>query len=259
MRKRLIFGIVAGLAVAPASAGSSEKPRCGQRDRAGYQWIFDGSRSCFGRWRHAGGARVGLRSGTLRTRPGGTNLGLLWYAPRRYRDFSLRLQFRDDSPVAGPRANSGVHVRFPAPRPPVPGCPMTSNGVPQTGAPEAWIAINCGHEVQINDSPEVPGNDPRKTGSIYGFADVDLARARPRRRGVWNDLEVRVVGQRYTVIRNGVVINRYENRPGVPVPDRPLDPDSGSRGPVGYVGLQSHGAPQDVVSFRRIRVRELSG
>ena len=59
---------------------------------------------------------------------------------------------------------------------------MTSNGVPQTGAPEAWIAINCGHEVQINDSPEVPGNDPRKTGSIYGFADVDLARARPRRR-----------------------------------------------------------------------------
>ena len=58
---------------------------------------------------------------------------------------------------------------------------MTSNGVPQTGAPEAWIAINCGHEVQINDSPEVPGNDPRKTGSIYGFADVDLARARPRR------------------------------------------------------------------------------
>jgi hypothetical protein len=31
----------------------------------------------------------------------------------------LRLQFRDDAP-AGQRANSGVQVRFPAPRPPVP-------------------------------------------------------------------------------------------------------------------------------------------
>ena len=185
MRRILIFAIVAGLAglpAAPEAAENTQTPRCGERDRAGYQWIFDGSRKCFRRWRHAGGARIGLRSGTLRTQPGGSNLGLLWYAARRYRDFSLRLQFRDDSPVGGPRANSGVHVRFPAPRPPVPGCPMTSNGVPQTGAPEAWIAINCGHEVQINDSPEVPGNDPRKTGSIYGFADVDLARARPRRR-----------------------------------------------------------------------------
>ena len=77
VRKLLIFGIVAGVAVAPASAGSSGKPHCGQRDRAGYQWIFDGSRKCFRRWRHAGGARIELRSGTLRTQPGGSNLGLL--------------------------------------------------------------------------------------------------------------------------------------------------------------------------------------
>ncbi len=55
-----------------------------------------------------------------------------------------------------------------------------------------------------------------------------------------------------------MVINRYENLPGVPFPGRPNDPDSSSRGLVGYVGLQSHGAPQDVVSFRDIRIKDLS-
>jgi hypothetical protein len=225
----------------------------------GYEVIFDGSRKCFERWRYAGGSQITLqRDGTLRAEPGPPNLGVLWYAARPYGDFSLRLQFRDDSPVAGRRANSGVQVRFPAPRPPVPGCPMTFNGNPQTDNPEAWIAVNCGHEVQINDSPDGPPNDPRKTGSIYGFADLNAAQARTTPPGVWNDLEIRVVGQHYTVIRNGVTINEYENLPGVAFPGRPNDPDSSSRGLVGYIGLQAHGAPQDVVSFRNIRILDLS-
>ncbi len=105
--------------------------------------------------------------------------------------------------------------------------------------------------------PEGGSNDPRKTGSVYGFADLALDEARPTAKGTWNELEVRVVGQHYTVIRDGVVINEYENLPGVPFPDRPLDPDSSSRGLVGYVGLQAHGSAPDVVLFREVRVREL--
>jgi Domain of Unknown Function (DUF1080) len=236
--------------------------RCGKtRGHRGseYEVIFDGSRSCFKRWRYAGGSTVTLkRDGTLKAAPGPRNLGVLWYAARPYGDFSLRLQFRDDSPVAGRRANSGVQVRFPAPRPPVPGCPMTFSGTPQTINPAAWIAVNCGHEVQINDSPDGPPNDPSKTGSIYGFADLNAAQARTTRAGVWNDLEIRVVGQHYTVRRNGVTINEYENLPAVPFPGRPRDPDSSSRGLVGYIGLQAHGGPQDVVSFRNIRILDLS-
>lgn len=75
---------------------------------------------------------------------------------------------------------------------------------------------------------------------------------------MWNDLEIRVVGQTYTVVRNGVVINEYENVPGVPFPSRPNDADSSSRGLVGSIVLQAHGAPQDVVSFREIRIKDLS-
>jgi Domain of Unknown Function (DUF1080) len=253
-----VLGVAAAVAVpAMAAPGEHTKPQCGKVDANGYEVIFDGSRKCFERWRYAGGATIERqRDGTLQTGPGEPGLGVLWYAARPYGDFSLKLEFRDDAPDPNARANSGIQVRFPAPHPPVPGCPMTFNGNPimDAGAP-AWIAVNCGHEIQINDSPT---GDPRKTGSIYGFKDLDIAAARPVPKGTWSELEIRVVGQHYTVIRDGVVINEYENVPGVPFPGRPNDPDSSSRGLVGYVGLQSHGAPQDVVSFRNIRIKDLS-
>ena len=141
MRKLFVLlglvGVAAAVAVPATATGGDTKPRCGKVDRNGYEVIFDGSRKCFELWRYAGGSQVTLqRDGTLRTEPGPPNLGVLWYAARPYGDFSLKLQFRDDSPIAGERANSGVQVRFPAPRPPVPGCPMTFNGNPQTVNPE---------------------------------------------------------------------------------------------------------------------------
>ena len=223
----------------------------------GYEWLFDGTAESFEDWAYAGQGGFDLRpDGTITSRVGSTGgFGTLWYTPQEFGDFSLRLQFRDDAPGTA-RANSGVQVRFPALWGPVAGCPTTFNGA-ETGN-LSWIAVNCGHEVQINDSPETAGNDPRKTGSVYGFADLTLAEARPTPKGVWNDLEVRVVGQHYTVIRNGVVINEFENLPGLPFPGRPNDPDSSSRGLVGHVGLQAHGSAPDVVSFRNVRVRPLS-
>ncbi|WP_336922417.1 3-keto-disaccharide hydrolase [Aquipuribacter sp. SD81] len=218
---------------------------------AGYEVLFDGTAESLEGWDYAGDGGFELVDGLLRSQPGG--FGTLWYAEEEYGDFSLRLQFRDDAP-GGPdvRANSGVQVRFPALDGPVEGCPTTFNGAETNNL--SWIAVNCGHEVQVNDSPD---GDPRKTGSIYGFADLTLEEANPTPKGVWNDLEIRVVDQHYTVIRNGVVINSYENVPGVPFPDRPDDPDSSSRGLVGHVGLQAHGSAPDVVSFRDVRIREL--
>jgi hypothetical protein len=255
----LVLGALVVAVALPAGAYTRHthkgKAHCGQT-RDGYQVIFDGSKRCFERWRYAGGATMTLQSdGTVRSGPGGDpGLGVFWYAARPYGDFILKLQFRDDAPDG--RANSGVQVRFPAPHAPVPGCPTTFNGSEQNN--DAWIAVNCGHEVQINDSPDGAPFDPRKTGSIYGFADLDSAHSHPTDKGVWNNLEIKVVNQHYTVTRNGVVINEFENVPGLPFPGRPNDPGSESRGLVGYIGLQSHGGPNDVVSFRDIRIKDLS-
>jgi Domain of Unknown Function (DUF1080) len=246
-----LAALAAGAAI-PAAADSGRQgsehhgSECGDV-RGGYETIFDGSRRCFERWRYAGGASMTLqRDGTVRSGPGEPGLGVLWYAARPYGDFSLKLQFRDDAPEEGARANSGIQVRFPAPKVPVPGCPTDD---------DAWVAVVCGHELQINDNP---GGDPRKTGSIYGFADLDSTASKPTPKGVWNDMEIRVVGQTYTVIRNGEVINEFENAPGLPFPGRPDDPGSDSRDLVGYIGLQAHGAPNDVVSFRNVRIKDLS-
>ncbi|MCB7136100.1 3-keto-disaccharide hydrolase [Cellulosimicrobium marinum] len=245
----LVPGSTSDLAPGPAEA-------TGEVDDAGYEVIFDGTQESFDAWEYAGqGGFDLLDDGTMRSRAGeGGGFGTLWYPVRQYGDFSLKVQLRDDAP-GDLRGNSGVQVRFPDLSGPVEGCPTTFNGNETNNL--SWIAVNCGHEIQVNDSPESGSNDPRKTGSVYGFADIGLDRANPVPKGTWTELEVRVVGQHYTVIRDGVVINEYENLPGVPFPGRPNDPDSSSRGLVGYVGVQAHGSAPDVVSYRDVRVREL--
>lgn len=58
--------------------------------------------------------------------------------------------------------------------------------------------------------------------------------------GHWNRYRIRVVGQRYTVVLNGIRVTTFR----------------GDRSRIGYVGLQNHD-PGSRVSFRRIRARAL--
>jgi plastocyanin len=209
----------------------------------GYRKILDGSAESFARWEQVGGGSFALNadgsitSGT--TKPG---LGMLWFPERKYGDFSLRLQWRDDAPGTG-NANSGVFVRFP-----------WIHEHPEESRPE-WVAIKYGHEVQVLDRPD---GDMYKTGSIYGFDRVGLAGAGVTPKGTWNDYEIRVVDQHYSVYRNGVLLNEFDNTGGqVFEPPRSDDPGTdGRRFASGYIGLQVHGTT-DVVSYRDVRIREL--
>ncbi|MEU9355355.1 family 16 glycoside hydrolase [Streptomyces griseoloalbus] len=209
----------------------------------GYRKILDGTQESFARWEQVGGGSFALNpdgsitSGT--TKPG---LGMLWFPERKYGDFSLKLQWRDDAPGTG-NANSGVFVRFPQ-----------VHDHPEESRPE-WVAIKYGHEVQAFDSPS---GDMYKTGSIYGFDRVGLAGAGVTQKGTWNDYEIRVVDQHYSVYRNGVLINEFDNTGGQDfTPPRSDDPGTdGRRFASGYVGLQVHGTT-DVVSYRDVRIREL--
>ena len=71
------------------------------------------------------------------------------------------------------------------------------------------MAIFCGHEIQMYDGPT---GEPQKTGSVYNFQPLNLAQAEPLGKGEWSDYEIRIVGQDYTIIRNGKVINRSTTR-----------------------------------------------
>ncbi|OXM73007.1 MULTISPECIES: ThuA domain-containing protein [Amycolatopsis] len=214
-----------------------------------YEWLFDGTSTAG--WSQAPDGRFDLQpDGTLHSAGG---MGMLWYSGKAFGDFSVRLQFRDVAP-AGDRANSGVFTRFPDPRIPLEQRPPGSCGtVGSARTSQAWVAIYCGQEIQINDNT---AGDAQKTGSVYNFSQVGLDRAMPTPKGVWNDYEVRVTGQHYTIIRNGVVINEFDNTPGKQS-SRAGDPPTDLRQFFsGFIGLQNH-SDRDVIEFRNIRVRQL--
>ena len=195
----------------------TEAPDCAPvPDDAEYTTIFDGTQASFDRWEHAGPGYFTLADGAMTSGndPADPSYGLHWYPVEQYGDFSVRMQWR----MTDATDNSGVFVRFPDP------------------GDNRDIPVNQGHEIQINEE----GSDVIKTGSIYGFDRENFRNAVAP--GEWNDYEITVVGQQYTVCLNGKVVNQYTSTHG--------------RGLRGYIGLQNHD-PQSNVSFRNIAVRKL--
>jgi hypothetical protein len=124
-----------------------------------------------------------------------------------------------------------------------------------------WLSVFCGHEIQINEALQIPGSDAVKTGSMYGFANINAKQARNDERqqqGVWHSMEIRMVGQQYTVLVDGNVINQFDNsQPRIA--SRNGDPPTPARQfPRGYFGLQTHGGT-DRIFYREIQVKELGG
>ncbi|ONI79669.1 cytochrome C [Actinosynnema sp. ALI-1.44] len=234
-------------ALVRAAAGSD----IGTAANTGYQSIYNGTEASLKDWVQAPGGSFSIQpDGSLRSSGG---LGMLWYAGKQFGDFSVKMQFRDSSP-GDTRANSGMFTRFPDPRTPLEQRPPGSCGtVGSARTSQAWVAIYCGHEVQIYDGTT---GEPQKTGSIYNFDPNTLDNAGATPKGVWNDYEIRVVGQHYTIIRNGKVINEFDNTPGKQS-SREGDPPTDMRQfASGFLGLQNHGN-SDVIDFRNIRVRSL--
>ncbi len=216
--------------------------------------IFDGTEASFAQWRQAPDGHFDLMSddsGGI-TPVGG--LGMLWYPVKAYGDFRLKLQFREGRTDAG-FSNGGVFVRFPDPRAErTEACSKYGDAATK----EAWVAIYCGHEIQLFDGPDGPNIETRKTGSIYTFDNNNLSQIGPKKdRGEWEDYEIQVVGQTYEVFRNGVSINKFENSPGK-ASDRGGDPGTSLRQFTrGFIGLQNHGG-DDTMQYRNIRVEDLS-
>jgi choline dehydrogenase-like flavoprotein len=166
--------------------------------------------------------------GTLESVPDGNDLGLYWYTEPLPTDFILKLEWLR----WGDRDNSGVFIRFPKP---------DSKGYNNT----AYVGVNFGFEVQIDEYAQPNGDPKSKTGAIYSFA-APQNRSSILPAGQWQEFEIRVQGQNYTVLLNGVQVNTFT------FTGDPTSPERGLSEPR-FVGLQAY--PGARVAFRKIRFK----
>ena len=182
--------------------------------------------------------------GALEAVPG-NDIGLYWCTIPTPPDFILKMEWRrwhDND-------NSGVFLRFPHP---------DSKGHRRT----AYVGVNFGFEIQIDQQAAPDGDARHKTGAIYNFqgpTNPDNLPIKPI--GEWNTYEIRVQGQTYTVLLNNQQINQFTFVAG----SDPQFPDRGLPSTPAvprYIGLQTHpGASPGVsrVAFRKIQIQALTG
>lgn len=146
-------------------------------DLEGYTPLLDAKHS--EGWQHIGEGSMQLEDGVAVTVTSGKAKGggAYCYTKRKFRDFSLKLEFLCDDDAS----NGGVYLRAPG----------LEGGMP------ALESQAC--EVDIYGS---------KTGTLVELPEK-LRPARPVNLplGKWNELEVTAVGPRYTISLNGTIIN----------------------------------------------------
>jgi choline dehydrogenase-like flavoprotein len=207
---------------------------------AGFQSLFDGQ--TLGDWRmstirnqpgHDDPGRFVISRGALLGQPG-TDAGLLWLnrpTPPRY---VLRVQWM----MTTADDNSGVAVAFPNPE---------GEGYNNT----AFVGVNFGFEVQIDELGR-PDNAPiHRTAAIYSFKGPTDGPVVVRPLGEWNDYEITVDGADFTVALNGQVVNRFHFNGDPQSPRRGLP--STAQEPR-FIGLQTHTGR---VLFRHLQWRAL--
>jgi choline dehydrogenase-like flavoprotein len=212
----------------------------------GYQWLFDGTAASLAGWQQIGPGAFDLiaRENVLTARPG-NDIGVLTYVQEAFGNFNLRLQLRID----GQGDNSGLCLRFRDPRLPAPDL-----GDPLTVVNPAWIAIDTGFELQIDELARPDQADQHRTGAIYDIplgaavGEQQYQRGSTLQPGEWNDLEIEVNADTYTAMLNGYKTVTFTNK------DATRGRPAGGNPASGYLGLQEH---TGAVSFRAIRVKKL--
>ena len=136
-----------------------------------------------------------------------------------FKDFEFKAEV-----MTTPGSNSGIyfHTRF---------------------QEEGWPRY--GYEVQVNNTH----SDPKKTGGLYGVADVYEA---PAQDGKWFEMHIAVKGKHVVVKVDGKQVVDYTEPAG-------QQPAAGGFVRVigeGTFALQAHD-PQSVVHYRNLRVKKL--
>src|SRR5207249_3421380 len=104
-------------------------------------------------------------------------------------------------------------VRFRDPRLPAPDL-----NDPRVAANPAWVAVHTGFEIQIDDLAQPDQADRHRTGAVYGVDIGSEAGKQQYRRGSalqpgeWNDLQIDVIGDTYSVTLNGFQTTSFINK-----------------------------------------------
>ena len=204
-------------------------PLFSQHDNAGaWRQLFNGKD--LSGWKHVGDGHMTVENGLIKTHGG---MGLLYWTGEKFGDCTIRVVWR----MQDENDNAGVFIRIPVePR-------------------EAWMPVHYGYEVQIDNRPEVSGEDDHHyTGVLYSLTKPLALPGKPGPE--WNTFEITLDGDRTIVMVNGVKVTEYKE--GDPVPARKFDfePLLGPRPDSGYIGLQNHGE-NDVVFFKEVAVKPL--
>jgi choline dehydrogenase-like flavoprotein len=231
--------MLTGIALARRTGDSIITPSAFAAE-AGFETLFDGT--SLGNWKMStirnqpgrdNPGRFLVRRGSLEAQTG-TDLGLLWLARPTPPRYVLRLQWM----MTAPDDNSGVFVAFPHPE-------------QQNYDNTAYVGVNFGFEVQIDELARPDGAAIHRTGAIYSFKGPTDGPLLVRQPGEWNDYEIVVDGATFTVTLNGQIVNvfKFTGDPQSPrrgLPSTPKEPR--------FIGLQTH---TGIVRFRRIRWKAL--
>ena len=163
-------------------------------------------------WRQCGEGEMKITDGVSFNTSHG-KLGVAWYTKRMFSNFILKAEFKG----AAREFNSGIWLRFSDPQ----------GDMSRLGAERYEVAIS--HMLK---------RDPWPTGSIYDAQRCSVDALRP---DDWNEFEITVVGQEYTVRLNGKKVNQF----------------IGTKALTGYIGLEENAFGP--VQFRNVRIKELGG
>lgn len=182
-------------------------------------------------WRHVGNGSHYVEDHLIKSHGG---MGLLYWEKEKFGDCKLRIIYR----MRDTLDNSGVFIRIPIePR-------------------EEWMPIHYGYEVQIDNHPEIWGEDEyHYTGTLYSLTRPLVKNGKPGPE--WNTFEIILAGPRTMVYVNDSLVTDYSE--GDKVPERIFDfePIRGRRPDTGYIGLQNHD-DDNVVFFKEVAVWPLS-
>jgi choline dehydrogenase-like flavoprotein len=257
--------MLSGVALARRAARKLLTPTAALPAPAGFKYLFDGTEATFQRWRAAGPGSFALVDGMLIAQPGGDHT-VFYYAASTFSDFKLRLQFLLPGPVDNfgkVIGNSGLFVRF---RQPHTKWDDVNQREPRAQGNPAWVAVDTGFEVQIDEQGSPDYLDRHRTGAIYNIPAGEIINGTQTTKeqtftpgqvvvpNHWYELEVEVVGDNYTTrMRDAETassafqqLTRF-NKPAGAYQGRGLPASQDSRS--GYVGIQSHTGR---VQFRHI-------